>query len=109
VRPGSLAAQPLRLISGRDEQQGCGVRTDAAEAEQARGAGGDERDDEVIEPVELAVGELDATAEFPQRDADRVTGGIARPGTQGRDRFGQAGRGAPGEPGPQVVGAGQDQ
>ena len=49
MRPGSLAAQPLGVIAGRDEQQGGGVGADAVEAEQAGGTGGDERDDEVTE------------------------------------------------------------
>src|SRR5580704_19269704 len=80
VRPGGLAAQPLRVIPGRDQQQGRSVRADAVKAEQAGGAGGDERDDEVIEPVQLAVEELDAPAELAQRDADRVLGSITGPG-----------------------------
>jgi hypothetical protein len=75
------------VIPGRDQQQGRSVRADAVKPEQAGGAGGDERDDEVIEPVELAVEELHAPAELAQRDADRVLGGITRPGPQRRDRF----------------------
>ena len=109
MRPGGLAAQPLGVIPGRDQQQGRGIGADAVEAEQAGGAGGHERDDEVIEPLELAVEELHAPAELPQRDADRVLGGVTGPGAQRRDRFGQRGRGEPGEPGPQVIRPGHDQ
>ena len=69
----------------------------------------DERDDELVQPVDLPVEEVHAPAQFPQRDADRVRGGLARPGPQGRDRLGQRGRGVPGEPFPQVIGPGQDQ
>ena len=45
VRPGGLAAQPLGVVSRRDEQQRRGVRPDSVEGEQAGGAGGDQRDD----------------------------------------------------------------
>ena len=67
------------MIPGRDQQQGRGIGADAVEADRL-GAGGDERDDEVIEPFELAVEELHAPAELPQRDADRVLGGVTGPG-----------------------------
>ena len=56
VRPGGLAAQPLGVVSGGDEQQGGGVRADPVEAEQAGRAGGDQRDDEVIQPADLGAG-----------------------------------------------------
>jgi hypothetical protein len=48
VRPGGLAAQPLGVVSRRDEQQRRGVRPDSVEGEQAGGAGGDQRDDELL-------------------------------------------------------------
>ena len=103
VRPGGLAAQPLRVIPGRDQQQGRSVRADAVKAEQAGGAGGDERDDEVIEPVELAVEELHAPAQLPKRDPERVVRGVTRAGPQGSDRLGQRGSALPGEPGPHLA------
>jgi hypothetical protein len=53
------------MIPGRHQQQRRGVRAHAVKAEQAGRAGGDERDDEVIEPVQLAAGELHAPAELP--------------------------------------------
>jgi len=79
------------------------------QGEQPRRAGGHERDDEVVKPLELAVQELHATAQLPQRDADRVPGGVARAGPQRRDGAGQGGGRMPGEPGPQVIRASQDQ
>jgi len=109
VRPGGLAAQPLRVIAGRHQQQRRGVRADAVQGEQPRRASGHERDDEVVQPLELAVQELHAPAQLPQRDADRVLGGITRPRPQRRDRFRQGGGRMPGEPGPQVIRAGHDQ
>ncbi len=62
VRPGGLAAQPLRVVPGGDQQQGGGIGADAVQAEQARRAGGDQRDDELIEAPELGVQELDTPA-----------------------------------------------
>ena len=60
VRPGRLAAQPFRVISGRDEQQRRGARTGSVDGEQAGGAGGHQRDDELVQADELAVQELGA-------------------------------------------------
>jgi hypothetical protein len=82
VHPGGLAAQPLRVVPG-DEQQRGGVRADAVEAEQAGCAGGDQRDDKVIQPLNLRVEELHAPAQFPQRDAQRVLGSVTWAGPQG--------------------------
>jgi len=48
-------------------------------------------------------GELHPPAQLPQRDADRVPGGVARARPQGRDRLGQGGGRVPGKPGPQVI------
>jgi hypothetical protein len=56
VRPGGLAAQPVRVIARGDQQQGRGVRADAVKAEEAGGAGGDQRDDQVIQPLVWASG-----------------------------------------------------
>jgi hypothetical protein len=53
------------MIPGGDEQQGGGVGADAAEAEQARRADGDERDDQVVQPPGLCAGELHAPAALP--------------------------------------------
>ncbi len=69
VRPGGLAAQSFWVVPGRDEQQGCGVSADPVEGEQPGGAGGDERADELIEALELAIEELRAAAQLAQRDA----------------------------------------
>ena len=109
MRPGSLTAQPLRVVPGRDQQQGGGVRADAAAAEQTRRADSDERDDQLVQPTDLGIEELHPPAELAQRDAEGVIGGITRAGPQGRDRLRQRASPFPGEPGPQIVGAGQDQ
>ena len=37
VRPGGLAAQPLRVVPGRDQEQGGGVGADPVQGEQAGG------------------------------------------------------------------------
>ena len=58
VRPGGLRAQPLRVISGGDQEQGGGVGADAVQGEQAGGTSGDERGDELIQALELGVEEL---------------------------------------------------
>ena len=58
MRPGSLTAQPLRVIPGGDQQQGSGVGADAVQGEQAGGTGGDERNDELIQVPDLGVEEL---------------------------------------------------
>ena len=62
VRPGGLAAQPLRVIPGRDKQQRRGVGADPVEGEKAGGPGSDEGADELVEALELAVQELRAPA-----------------------------------------------
>ena len=53
------------MISGRDQQQRRGVRADSVEGEQARGMGGDQGDDELVQALELAVQELCAPSQFP--------------------------------------------
>src|SRR5258708_4379225 len=91
--------------SGGDEQQRRGVGADAVEGEQARGAGGHEGDDELVEAVELAAGEFGAPAELPQRDAGGVADDVTRTGAQ-RGSLGDYRRHAvPGEPLPQVCSA----
>src|SRR5690242_21852516 len=77
VRPGGLAAQPPGMVPGRDEQQRRGIRADPVEGEQPGGAGGDQRDDELVETLELAAGELRAPAQLAQRDAGGVADGAA--------------------------------
>jgi len=81
------------VIPGRDQQQGGSAGAGTVAAEQAGGTGGDQRDDEVIEPLKLRAGELGAPAELAQRDADRVVNGITWPGPQRRDPFRQGSRG----------------
>ncbi|HET9895486.1 MAG TPA: hypothetical protein VFQ44_11200 [Streptosporangiaceae bacterium] len=72
MRPGGLAAQSFRVVACGDEEHRGGVGADAAEAEQVRSAGGDERDDELVGAADLGIGEFDAADWFPQRDAKRV-------------------------------------
>ena len=60
MRPGGLAAQSFRVVPGCDEQQRRGVGPDPVEGEKPGGAGGDERTDELIEALELAIEELRA-------------------------------------------------
>ena len=58
------------MVPGRDEQQRRGVGADPVEGEQAGSAGGDQRDDELVEALELAAGN---TARRPSsRSAMRV-------------------------------------
>lgn len=93
-------------MSGCDEEHGGGVGADSVEAEEAGRADGDERDDRLVQPVDLGVEELHAAAEFAQRDPDGVVGSVAGDVPQGRDRLGQGGRAAPGEPCPPPIRAG---
>ena len=44
------------MIPRGDQEQGGGVRADAVQGQQVGGAGGDERDDELIEVPDLGVG-----------------------------------------------------
>jgi hypothetical protein len=69
VRPGGLRPQPFRVVPGRDQQQGSGVGADAVQGEQAGCAGSDEGDDELVEPLDLAVEEFGAPSQLAQRDA----------------------------------------
>ena len=54
----------------------------AVQGEQGRRPGGHQRDDELIQALELAVEELRAPAQLPQRDAGGVADGAARTGPQ---------------------------
>ena len=70
--------------------------------------GGDERDDELAEAPELAVEEGGAPSQLAQRDPGGVSDSGAGTGPQ-PGQLGYQGRGGvAGEPGPQVIGAGQD-
>ena len=71
--------------------------------------GGYQRDDELVQAAELAVREPRAPPQLPQRDTDGVADDIAGPGTQGGQPGYQGRRRVPGEPGSQVIGAGQYQ
>ncbi len=103
VRPGGLGAEPLMVIPGGDREQRGGVRADAVEGEQAGGAGSDEGDDQLVQALELAIGELGAPAQFAHRDPDGVAGDVAGAGPQ-RRQFSDQVRGVMlGEPGPQVL------
>ena len=98
-----------RVVPGGDQEQGGGVGADTVQGEQAGGTSGDERGDELIQALELAVEELRAPAQLPQRDTSGVADDVAGPGPQRRQAADQAGGRVPGEPGAQVVGPGQDQ
>ena len=58
----TLAAQPLRAVPGRDQQQGGSVRADAVKAEQAGRPGGDQRHDQLVQAGDLVIEELHAPA-----------------------------------------------
>ena len=109
VRPGGLAAQPLGVVPGRDQEQGGGVGADPVQGEQAWGTSGDERGDELVEALELPVEELGAPSQLAQRDASGVADDVAGPGPQRRQAADQGSGRVPGEPGAQVIGPGQDQ
>src|SRR5207249_4991807 len=109
VRPGGLGPQPGGVVTGGDQEHGGGVRADAVEAEQSRGAGGNQRDDQLVKPAELGIEELGAAAELAQGQQRVVADCAARAGPQRGQAGDQAGRAVPGEPGPDVIGAGQDQ
>ena len=70
------------MIPGRDEQQRRSARAEPEYGEQARGAGSHQRDDELVQAAELAVQELGAPPQFPQRDAGGVAGDVAGAGPQ---------------------------
>ena len=105
MRPGGLAAQPVWVVPGGDEQQRRGVGADPVEGEQPGGAGGGERADELVEALELAVEELRAPSQLAQRDAGGVADGAAGPGAQRGQLGDQGDRGGPGEGGRRVLGA----
>ena len=68
-----------------------------------------QRDDELVEALELAVEELRAPAQFAQGDTDGVADDVTGAGPQRRRLGHQGSDGVPGEPGAQVIGPGQDQ
>ena len=70
------------MVPGGDEQQRGGVGTDPVQGEQARGAGSDEGDDELVQALELAVQELSASSQLAQRDADGIARDVAGAGPQ---------------------------
>ena len=96
------------MVSGGDQEQGGGVGADAVQGKEAGRAGGHERDDQLIEAVELAVEECRAAAQLAQRDpggvADDITGAWPQRGQPGHQPAGSVA----GEPDPDIVGAGQD-
>ena len=109
VRPGGLAAQPFGVVPRRDEQQCRGVGADPAEGEQLGGVRCHERNNELVEPIELAVEELSPPSQLTQCDAGGVADGAAGAGPQRRSPGHQGSRGVPCEPGPQVIRPGQHQ
>ena len=80
VRPGGLGAESPGVVPGGDEQQRGGVGTDPVQGEQARGAGSDKGDDELVQALELAVQELSASSQLAQRDADGIARDVAGAG-----------------------------
>jgi hypothetical protein len=54
------------VVPGGDQELGGGVVADAVQGEQAGGAGGDQRDDQRIEALQLAVEELRAQPQLAQ-------------------------------------------
>jgi hypothetical protein len=80
------------VVPGGDEQQRGGVGTDPVQGQKARGAGGDQGDDELVQALELATGELGAPSQLPQRDADGIAHDVAGAGPQAGDPGGQGGR-----------------
>jgi len=101
VRPGAFAAQPLRVIAGGDQQHRGGIRADAVQGQQARRAGGDQRADQLIEPVQLGVQEPVAADWLAQRDPAAFQGG--GPGGQDLIQLAEPGSGQAGplRPSPQ--------
>jgi hypothetical protein len=97
------------MIPGGDQQQRGGVRADAVQARQARRAGSDQRDDQLIQALQPGVQEPGAAAQLTQRNPGRVAGHVPGPGPQRRDRLRQLRRAVPGEPGPQLLRPGHDQ
>jgi hypothetical protein len=77
--------------------------------EQARGAGGHQGNDQLIQAPELAVEELSAPPQLPQRDPGGIADSIAGPGAQRGQLADEGGDGVPGEPRAQVIGPGHDQ
>jgi hypothetical protein len=70
---------------------------------------GDQWPDEVIQALDLAVEELGAAAQLPQRDPGVIADDSAGPGPQGRQLGDQVSGAVRGEPGAQVLRAGHDQ
>jgi len=69
MRPGRLGPQPCGVVCGGDQEQGGGVGAGAVQGEQAGGAGGDERDDQLAGAPGLAGGEGGAPiVQFDVRD-----------------------------------------
>ena len=65
---------------------------------------GHQGDDELIQSRELAVEELSAPPQLPQRDPGGIADSIAGPGPQRRQLADQGGDRVPGEPRAQVIG-----
>jgi hypothetical protein len=96
------------VVPGGDQEQRGGVRADAIEREQAGGAGSHAGDDQFVGVLELAAGELGAPTQLAHRDPGGVADDVAGAGPQRRQLSDQVCGVMLGEPGPQVVGAGQD-
>jgi hypothetical protein len=79
------------------------------DGEQARSPGGHEGGDELAGALELAVGELRSASQLAQCDTGGVADDVAGAGPLRRQGGDQRHGAVPGEPGPDVIGPGQDQ
>ena len=82
VRPGGLGAQPPGVVPGRDQTAWRRCPGRRRRAEQSGCAGGHERCDQHVKPLELAVQELGAAAELAQGQQGVVADHAARAGPQ---------------------------
>jgi hypothetical protein len=65
VRARGLGPQPFGVVPSGDQEHGSGVGTNPVKGEPPRGAGSDQREDQLLQALELAVEELRAPPEFP--------------------------------------------
>jgi hypothetical protein len=79
VLSGGLGAEPVRGGPQRRPATCGGVRLGVVQREQAKDAGRHERDDELVEPLELAAGELGSPYQLTQRASGGVADDVAVP------------------------------
>jgi hypothetical protein len=66
------------MVTSGHQQDGGRVRADAEEAEQARGVGTDQGQDELVEASDLAIKELGSSSELVQRHPSGMAHNVAR-------------------------------